>query len=511
MNMGTHETTAYAGESRASDVVLRVFGVIACVALAYLAYRQFIMPIVWHEDYSESMMLGMAAAYVILLAIAVVVIRHLPERALAVAAVLMLAGFAIVQVYLVHEMQLRPADDISFIMDQAIDMVESGEHFFTDRSHFRTYTNNIPIAMIVYWVYRAAHALGSTSYEWAGGLFNAIMNTLTYVCAYRIARRYCSRRTAVLFLFLLVSNPTLYAYAGYYYTDTVSMSLTLIAVDLYTAGAARERARWQRYVLMALGGYVLLFANKVRVTSLFILIAAVVLEVLRGRWRDLARKAVPVAAGILVGMLCYGALSAYHIDFDTRTYALPVQHYLVYGANMESGGRYTGEDEAAALSQGDHDAIAAYATEKWIARVRENGVLGNLSLILGKEANTWSYGCRQYFQYVNLVKEKNPVYEWIIGEHQEYFRHYMNAQNLVLLLLMLVSTAWSFVRGRRSERQNVLLIYWLGALLFYVFWEVLPRQSVSYTTMMTMMIIPLCARVCDEACTKEGIRANSDQ
>ena len=142
-----------------------------------------------------------------------------------------LATFCI-QIYIVFHMKLIPKVDLSHIYDQNIVMVTQKIVKFTDKEYFGFNTNNIPIAIIIYWVFRFANSLGCTDYRLAGGIFNVFMLLFFYCFSYGVLRKLTSIRiTAVLMIFLLV-NPMLYAYAGYYYTDTVSMPFTMLGVLL---------------------------------------------------------------------------------------------------------------------------------------------------------------------------------------------------------------------------------------------------------------------------------------
>lgn len=179
--MGEEFCNHNTGDKRTvSDRILIVFGIIACAALFYVSLEQLIMPIIWNEDYNEGELLQMTVVYFALLAIAVIVIRRIPERVLPALPVAMIVCAGLIQIYIAHEMQLLPEIDLYDIMNQNRSLVDRGEHIFTDRAYFSFYTNNIPIGIVVYWIYRIAAMLGSHNYELAGGLFNVAMNVLTY-------------------------------------------------------------------------------------------------------------------------------------------------------------------------------------------------------------------------------------------------------------------------------------------------------------------------------------------
>lgn len=418
---------------------VQMLAMIAGVLLVYLIYREFLYPVQEADTYSLSMVLIIMVIYLSVLAFAGIVVRRLSDRALQMIAIALIAIAGAVQLCIACGMQLQPSVDLLYILDQDRSMVENGVHRFSDRSYFASYTNNIGIAIVVYWVFRVANVLGCSNYELAGGIFNVLMNMVTYICAYRIASRFYNKRVSVLFLFYLVTNPALYAYASYYYTDTVSMAMTMMAVDSFTGAWRMENGCRRKVILYALSGFVLLFAFRVGATSIFILAAAVVCGFLRKDLRQTARVALPVALGFLAATLCYSGIYHYHIDYDTQETAVPWQHWVAMGANPETQGRYLDSDYIETMAQPSHDDMVTMNVQKWKERVRENGIVGNVTLVLNKEAVVWSYGDKMYWQYVHDVKEYTPIYEWIAGGYSEYFRNGLLAANALLLILMLAN------------------------------------------------------------------------
>lgn len=167
-------------------------------------------------------------------------------------------------------------------------------------------------------------------------------------------------------------------------------------------------------------------------------------------------------------------------------------------ANAATGGMYNGDDEAETLALPDHESKVSYNLQKWKDRVRENGVAGNVRLVLDKEARVWARGDKGYYQYTHQVKEYTTIYELVVGRYAVYFCNFLLASNAAVLFLMLMSIAGFLVTRRRSGWWITLLIYWLGAVLFYVFWESHPRQSLSYLVLMSMTVLPVLHWLCDK-------------
>lgn len=287
--------------NRIGQHIIQVFAIIASLFLVYLLYQELVLPLQSPEIYSEPMMLVMLAGYLGLLVLGGMAVRRMSDRALQAAVVIMLAVALGIQLWIAYGMQLQPEVDLVYILNQDRSMVEHGEHVFTDRSYFATHSNNIGIAIVLYWVFRIAHALGCSNYELAGGVFNVMMNMTTYICAYRIARRFYDRRVSALFLFYLVTNPALYAYASYYYTDTVSMGMTTLALALFVRAVRSKEQRGRRCACLLMSGFILLLAFRVRVTSIMALLAVVTYVILRGNYRRNLRQMLQVALPLIGG------------------------------------------------------------------------------------------------------------------------------------------------------------------------------------------------------------------
>jgi len=463
--------------------------------LLYLFYRSVRFPYDFSEYYSGLLTFIFTVAYLILFILLAVFVRRISERILAVTGWIMIAATVCFQIYIAVEIQLLPDVDLSYVIQQSKDMLGNGKHYFTNREYFSVNANNIPLAILIYWVFFIGRAMGVTNYELIGGLFNVLMNFLTYVFGYFLARRLTDKRTSFLFLVFLLTNPSLYAYASYYYTDTISLAFTTIGVYCFVSGIQEEKKgiRWFWYIS---SGFFLFVAFRIRVTSVFIVIAAAVYWLLCRRERtDFRDKVLPFVIGTLVALLCYTGIYHYHIDFNTKDTATTWQYFVAMGANRETGGGYCQSDFDDTVRLPDHQSKVEYNTEKWKSRVRELGFRGAVTLARDKECMVWTAGCKHYFQYLEHVKTKNPIYYYIEGNKSAWFRNYMQAYNNLLLIAAALSILLSIKQREERPFQNILVIYWLGGALFYAFWEAHARYSVSFLLLMSLLLIPLLEKI----------------
>ena len=118
------------------------------------------------------------------------------------------------QLIIVFQMQVVPRVDLSHIYDQCMEMLENDTVYLTDQDYFGFYTNNIPLCIVIYWVFRAACALGFQNYRIAGGIFNVILMLEVYLLSWRMLKRLANMRTASFVMFFILTNPVYYAFSS---------------------------------------------------------------------------------------------------------------------------------------------------------------------------------------------------------------------------------------------------------------------------------------------------------
>ena len=477
--------------SRFAQIIVTGLYIIATGLLLIIFGYSVRNPYDFPEYYSDSFTLLLTMVYAILFIALTISVHRISDKVLNIISWIMIATAACFQIYIVVEIQVTPNVDLSYVIQQSKDMLEKGTHYFTDRDYFSINTNNIPLAILIYWVFSVGKAVGMTNYELVGGLFNVFMNLLTYIFGYLSVKRISNKKVSFLLLTFLVTNPVLYAYASYYYTDTISLSLTAIGVYSFISGTLEERnnIRRLRYIV---SGFFFYIAFQIRITSIFIVIATVVYWVLCRRKRnDLLDKALPFVIGALIAFLCCNGLYHYHINFDTKDTSITWQHFVAMGANSETGGGYSQSDYDETISLPDHQAKVNYNTQKWEKRVHGLGLRRTFSLLRDKEVMVWGAGNKHYFQYLEYVKDKTPLYYRMVGNKSAGFRNYMQAYNNLFLIAAALSILLSIKQRKTRPFQDILVIYWLGGAIFYAFWEAHARYSVCFLLFMSFLLIPL--------------------
>lgn len=386
----------------------------------------------------------------------------------------------------VWEMQLRPEVDLSHIIKQSLDMIEKGTHEFTNEKYFSFYTNNIPIAIVIYWVFYIGELLWKDSFNYsiAGGLFNVLMIWIGFLCFFKLVDKLTSnKKTGYFFKILMLCNPLFFVYASYYYTDTVAISLSIAAMLGIVTACQSDGIK--KYLCLFGAGILLAIAVKIRVVALFILLAFVVGLLHKRYGKELIRLMVVFSIAFFIVEFAYGAVCSYHVKFNTNEKAVPITHFLMMGSHDH--GTFCSEDVKFTKSFKDPEQREKKTREAYCKNLKKNGLVGNIKLLIEKEA-VWGIGTRGYYQYTKNVKKETFLYHLIAGKYQGITKGVLQAYNLAIIAFACLGLLYS--RKNMAFIQLVLLIYWGGAIVFTALWEAHPRHIMTYIPLISLIGIP---------------------
>lgn len=389
-----------------------------------------------------------------------------------------------IQMYIVFHMQLMPKVDLSHIYNQCLTMLEKGTPQITDHEYFGFNTNNIPVTIVLYHVFRFSRAVGLTNYRLAGGIFNVLLLLIVYSLLFQILKKITTLQITAAVMLLLLTNPAFYAYASYYYTDTISLAFTVASAYFMVCGVFAYQRK--KFLFFPLAGFFMGLAYQVRVTSVFLIIAVALCLLVKKYWKPFMQYGSLFAIGFLAFTLLWQPLYGYHVNFDTTDSSTTVEHFLMMGSTKK--GTYNKADVKFTKSFDTHEEKVKNNLKVYKQRIKENGIWGNLRLAVIKESIVWGIGSRGYQQYTEHVAEKTPCYDYISGEKSAGFKAWMQAYNIVLFLMILLGV----LNAKKENGMNmfILSVYWGGALLFYLFWEAHPRHALSFLPFLTMLTIP---------------------
>jgi len=170
---------------------------------------------------------------------------------------------------------------------------------------------------------------------------------------------------------------------------------------------------------------------------------------------------------------------------------MPATHFLM----MASTGDGTFDDKDVKFTQSfpTHDEKVENNLRVYKERIKENGVIGNIKLVIFKEAQVWGMGPHAFPSYTEFVTEETLVYNLIRGDKSSWFFCYVQGYNAAFFLMLLYST----IKGRNgySIFQQIIAIYLIGSIVFYMFWEANPRHVFCIMILSSFLLIPPMKKV----------------
>ena len=173
------------------------------IAALFVSFVSFVEPLVM-KDINITKVILVLLCYAAVFAGSLTLFRRLSERTLYYLTIAGIFAAVIVQTYIVFHMRLVPEVDLNHIYDYCVDMVETGKISFGESKYFA-------------------------------------YNTNMYVSAFLILKKVTTIRTTAVYMVLLLTNPSFYAYASYYYTDTISAGLVMAGVGFIIYGCYKKK------------------------------------------------------------------------------------------------------------------------------------------------------------------------------------------------------------------------------------------------------------------------------
>lgn len=147
-------------------------------------------------------------------------------------------------------------------------------------------------------------------------------------------------------------------------------------------------------------GFLIGFATCIRVTSIFIVLAAGVWILLNKYWKKLLTFGIPLVCGLLIFQLAWGGVYRYHVDMDTYDSAITIEHFLMMGSH--GNGTYNVKDMRFTRSFPTHEEKVENNKRSILNIFVRMECWGIWKLAIKKEAIVWGIGTHGYTQYTKM-------------------------------------------------------------------------------------------------------------
>lgn len=371
-----------------------------------------------------------------------------------------------------HIFKSIPSYDLSNIIREKEIMLDNGGKFETE-SYFAKYVNQTPIAILVYVISKFGMIFGMKDFIITA---NAMLIALTAYFLYLTVRRTKDEKIALTTLIFFVLNPIIYIYTSYYYTDTLCMPFAMISIYLYVCAMQTEKIKF-KILFSSLSGFILAFGFELRVVLAIIMIGIIVAEILTKKTiKEKIATSVALIIGFLIGVILYNVISMQFGVLENKELEFPATHYLMMGLNKDSAGRWNNEDYNYTYNSGDYKEKLNANLSKIYSRLKSFGLSGIVELGIKKLEVNWSNGDYDYIPKFQDVEQMNKLYEFFVGNKKIFVLYYLQICKTVLLAMFTIAVVTEL---KKESNQKFIFITMFGFFIFYLFWEVLSRYSLT--------------------------------
>ncbi len=372
--------------------------------------------------------------------------------------------------------------DAYWILDQAVEMLDT--HQFSSSissAYFTQVPNNYGLTVITYWFLSILRILGlpSSCFTRAVQFLNMAFLDLALLFIYLSMRKIRGRAAGTLFLFLCALTPYVYVWAPYYYTSTTSMTFACAAVWIWLC-VCDSASMVRKCLLAALLGLLCVTGFKVRATSFIAYIAIFLYWSVRHEKGSLRKHARPILAFLLsafAAFLLWRGIIAHYVPFDTTDTALPVTHFIMMGTQGDGSFNMNDLRYTTSLPTAQEKLSGTLSVIR--QRLTENGLSGNIRLLLSKLLNCWADGTDSYITENSLCPVTSRLHTYITGSKSVFLAAYAQMFRSLQLFLVCCFCVISLIR-RQSGRMFLLALNLLGGMVFHLFWEASPLYSIAF-------------------------------
>ena len=354
--------------------------------------------------------------------------------------------------------------------------------------YFAKYTNNTMYVLMLRRVLNCFKFLSPTEIYYALTCVNAVFVLASAVFCYLGIKRFAKRETAYKFLILTMLCPLTYILPFWVYTNTFCMPF--IGIQIWTLGCiVKPKCKYTRIIAgivfaaaTVIGAYL---RPVVAIPAIAVAICAFIKIIIS---RNIRYCISSIIAVIITSVVIFIPVNTVINNASaTPDTAFPVTHWLMMGSH--GMGDYNSEDVEFTESFETKDQKTAANIEKIKENIKSNGIIGNAKLIFTKLAICWSDGSADYTMRMSQDLEYSTVYEFIGGNRADLFLLICQAWRAAILLLGLICVINMIKNKNVSLFRFFIVLSLLGAIIFYIVWEVKQSYSIPFLPFLTLLAV----------------------
>ncbi len=388
-----------------------------------------------------------------------------------------------------------PKTDLNHIIQEVETMLQNGGKF-ENEVYFAMYPNQTPLTILIFYICRFGKYLGFNNIKAFATVFNALFITITAFFTYLTVKQMKDYKYGLLTLLFFVLNPIFYLYVSYFYTDTICLPFTAIAIFLYVISTKIESNK-KSFILLIISGAVFALGYKIRVIVAISFIGIIASFIINNKInKKILTKMGILFVGFIVGILIYKLIEMPFNVIQNKEYEFPMTHWVMMGLNVKKSGGWSSKDYNYTKKIIGYENKKEANINKIKNRVSKMNLKKFVLLINCKIWKNWSNGDYEYLPKMENVEKITDIYEYISG-NKKIFTVYLCQIFKISIMTVLLISILNRIKSDKYNKDEFVFISILGAFLFYLVWEVRQRYSLSFLPLI-MLTFPIGIETLDK-------------
>ena len=408
-------------------------------------------------------------------------INNLSKKGLLIFTIALFVIYGISTVAITYLFPTIPMTDSFYVHDQAVGMAHGTKDIINGNSaYFRKYSNNNPLIILLYFIYKIACSLGITDLIQVGRLFNASCITGSLVLFYFAIQKLSKRETtgAKFVLLNLLFVPMIFM-TSWVYTATICLPF-IGGIMLCGANLIKNQSKKSIIINSAIIGVLSIVGYNIRPVVLILSIAGFICLFL---WTVKDKKRF-VKSAIMVGICAVFALGSFVTTkaLNNHYYTgsngkFPLTHWVAMG--LTENGMYDPQLVQENMRLSNTDEMKANVNKHIKERLSNYNAGSFISHLYIKNGNIWAIGSLEYQLRLAGSEKYTPLSKWLYGSKSDFMSLYTQMLWLSLHILTLIYII-RFIFNKESKYGLLQILTLLGGYGFYMIWEVKIAYAVPF-------------------------------
>ena len=408
-------------------------------------------------------------------------INKLSKKRLLIFTIALFVFYGISTVAITYLFPTIPMTDSFYVHDQAVGMAHGTKDIINGNSaYFRKYSNNNPLIILLYFIYKIACSLGITDLIQVGRLFNASCITGSLVLFYFAIQKLSKRETtgAKFVLLNLLFVPMIFM-TSWVYTATICLPF-IGGIMLCGANLIKNQSKKSIIINSAIIGVLSIVGYNIRPVVLILSIAGFICLFL---WTVKDKKRF-VKSAIMVGICAVFALGSFVTTkaLNNHYYTgsngnFPLTHWVAMG--LTENGMYDPQLVQENMRLSNTDEMKANVNKHIKERLSNYDAGSFISHLYIKNGNIWAIGSLEYQLRLAGSEKYTPLSKWLYGSKSDFMSLYTQMLWLSLHILTLIYII-RFIFNKESKYGLLQILTLLGGYGFYMIWEVKIAYAVPF-------------------------------